>query len=105
MNDISTRKASADPDAGRKLVKELHQVKSDRRKEAFGNSAPVLIVKGLWLFAEGTALLVTSIYAIYQGHYGSLPVWGRTGLTIAGVLVLIPAAILLSKFFRKAAQA
>lgn len=103
MNDISVKRQ--DPNTGKNLVKELHQVKSDRRKAAFGNSAPVLIVKGVWIFAEGTALLVTSLYAIYQGHYGDLPTWGRTGLTIAGVLVLIPAAILLSKFFRKAAQA
>jgi hypothetical protein len=89
------------------LVKELHAVKANRRKAAIDNfiDTPVLVVKGLWLFAEGVSLLITSLYAIYQGHYAELPVWGRDALTVAGVLVLIPGALLLARFFRNASKA
>jgi hypothetical protein len=87
------------------VVKQLHKISADKRKAAFKTFPVVEAVRGFWLFAEGTALLVTSLYAIYQGHYGDLPVWGKDILTVAGVLVLVPAALLLAKFFRAAAKA
>jgi hypothetical protein len=86
-------------------IKELHKITAARDKATFRNFPIVEIIRGFWLFAEGTALLVTSLYAIYQGHYGDLPVWGKYLLTVAGVLVLVPAALLLAKFFRAAAKA
>jgi hypothetical protein len=85
--------------------KELVQALRDKKKQDFRtgvkNSTPVLVIKGIWMFAEGMALIVTSLYAIRQGHYAHLPSWGGYALTIAGVLVLVPAAVLLSKFFRR----
>ena len=87
------------------LTQELHEAGNKRTKDALVNSTPILVVRGLWLFAEGAALLITSLYAIYQGHYGDMPNWGQYILTVAGVLVLIPAALLLAKFFRAASKA
>lgn len=89
---------------GEKLVEALDKVKTNRRKEAFRQSTPVLVVKGFWIFAEGTAQLGMALFAIYQGRYGNFPVWGAYALTIAGVLVLVPAALLLANFFRQAAK-
>lgn len=79
----------------------------DRKKfvENVKNSTPVLVIKGAWIFAEGVSLLIASLFAIYSGLYGELPIWGRYGLIISGSFVLIPAALLISKFFRNAAKA
>lgn len=78
----------------------LKAARAQRRQTAINNNSVIQALKGLWIFAEGVSLVVTSLYAIYQGHYGTLPTWGADILTVAGVLVLVPAAILLSKFFR-----
>lgn len=86
------------------VVDEIHDMQKSKRKGVFGNSAPVLVAKGLWLFAEGTAQLSLALFAIYQAHYGNYPLWGKYGLTVAGVLVLVPAALLLARFFRQAAK-
>lgn len=86
-------------------IQDIKDMQKNKRKEAFQNSTPVLVAKGLWLFAEGTAQLTMALFAIYQAHYGHYPLWGKYGLTVAGVLVLVPAALLLAKFFRQAAKA
>ena len=90
---------------GKELVKQLKETTKNEQKRAILNSAPVLMIKGIWLFAEGVGLLICSLYAIYQGHYAALPNWGAIILTVAGALVLVPAAVLLSKFFRSVAKA
>lgn len=78
----------------------LKAARTQRRQDAIKNNSFIQALKGLWIFAEGVSLVITSLYAIYQGHYGNIPTWGADILTVAGVLVLVPAAILLSKFFR-----
>lgn len=82
------------------VVDEIHELQNKRFKEALRHWPVVELAHGLWVFAEGVALMVTSLYAIYQAHYGHLPIWGRYGLTVAGALVLVPAAAILGKFFR-----
>ena len=82
------------------IKEDLKTVKQQKRHDALASNSFVQALKGLWIFAEGVSLVITSLYAIYQGHYGALPTWGADVLTVAGVLVLVPAAILLSKFFR-----
>lgn len=86
------------------ITKEREAKERKAIKQKIGQSAPVLVLKGLYLFTEGAALLITALFAIYSGRYGTLPEWGATILTAAGVLVLVPAAILLAKFFRQAAN-
>ena len=85
---------------GKVLVEDIHKLQAKRSKQVIMISAPVQVVKGIWVFAEGIALLITSLYAIDQAHYGHAPLWGKYILTVAGVLVLLPAAHLLGKFFR-----
>jgi len=82
------------------LSEELSEVKKQKRHEAINNNSVVQAIKGLWLFAEGSALIVTAVYAIYQGWNSNLPAWGSDVLMVSGVLVLVPAGILLGKFFR-----
>lgn len=89
---------------GAELVKDLQKLRADRLKKSVLTSTPFLILKGLWVFAEGVALMVTSLTAIYIGHYGHGNLAWRYALTIAGVLVLLPAAHLLSKFFRSVGE-
>lgn len=86
------------------ITKEREQREKKAIKDKVKQSAPVQIVKGFYNFTEGTALLVTALFAIYQGYYGTYPNWGAYVLMVSGALVLVPAAILLSKFFRAAAQ-
>lgn len=90
---------------GEKLVDDLKNLKANKKKDKFINSTPVLVIRGIWLFAEGASLIVTSVFAIHQAHFETLPTWGSYSLTIAGVLVLVPAGLLLSKFFRGVAKA
>ncbi len=85
---------------GTEAVAELKEMKKQRRKDAFKENGLIQAVKGLWIFAEGAALVITSLFAIYQGRYGTRPTWGKDILIVSGVLVLVPAAVLLSKFFR-----
>lgn len=94
----------SDSNEGKEVIKQIHVKQKSDFRESVKNSTPVLILKGIWLFAEGSALLITSLFAIYQAHYGVYPAWGKYALTIAGVLVLVPAALLLAKFFRSAAK-
>lgn len=82
------------------LSEELKDVKKTKRQEAISNNSVVQAVKGLWLFAEGSALIVTAVYAIYQGWNSTMPAWGSDVLMVSGVLVLVPAGILLGRFFR-----
>lgn len=95
---------SQEQDEAKDLNKQLHKMNKNDFWSGVRNSAPVLIVKGIWMFAEGTALVAVSSYAIYQGHYAHLPKWGSYALTIAGVLVLVPAGMLLGRFFRNVAK-
>lgn len=90
---------------GKKLVNELHSMQRKSFIENIKKSTPYLIAKGLWVFAGGLALLITSLYAIYQAHYTHMPIWGHWTLTVAGVLVIVPAAILLGKFFTNVGKA
>lgn len=82
------------------LSDELKEAHKEQRKEKIQNSAFVLTIKGLWTFAEGAALIITSVFSIYQAYYGNFPQWGQYALIVSGALVLVPAGILLSKFFR-----
>lgn len=86
---------------GQEIIAETHKAGKEARKQKFAHSAPVLIVKGFFNFTEGLALLITALFSIHQGYYGTYPKWGAYTLMIAGAAVLIPAAILLSRFFRK----
>lgn len=86
---------------GEALVKDLHDMQKKDTLDSFKNLPLVQMVKGLFTFTEGVALLVTSLYAIYQGHYADLPKWGAYALTVSGAFVLVPAAMILGKFFRK----
>lgn len=86
------------------ITKEREQREKKAVKDKLKQSAPVQLVKGFYNFTEGSALLITALFAIHQGYYGTYPQWGAYSLMIAGALVLVPAAILLSKFFRAAAQ-
>lgn len=86
------------------IEKEIQAKKNNQTKRKLANSALVLTIKGLWTFAEGAALLVTSLFAIYQAYNSNYPSWGQYTLIVSGVLVLVPAALLLSKFFRNAAR-
>lgn len=79
----------------------LKAARAQRRQNAINNNSVIQALKGLWIFAEGVSLVVTSLYAIYQGRYGNIPTWGADVLMVAGVLVLVPAATLLSSFFRR----
>lgn len=72
--------------------------------EKLKESAPVLVIKGAWTLAEGASLLICSAFAIYQGWYMNLPNWGSYVLIVAGVLVAVPAGILLGAFCRRAAR-
>lgn len=83
------------------IREDLKNLRQQRRRQAFYDSPFVQGLKGLWIFAEGSALVVTSLFSIYQGRYGHYPAWSRDVLMVAGVLVVVPAAILLSKFFRQ----
>ena len=87
------------------IQQEIKDKKRELLKEKVNNSTPVLVLKGLWTFSEGTALLITSVYALYQAYTQSYPTWGQDVLIVSGVLVLYPAALLLSKFFRAAGKA
>lgn len=87
------------------VIQEIHEKQRADRKEKFANSAFVLTLKGIWTFAEGASLLVTSGFSLYQAYNHALPTWGQYILIVSGVLVLVPAALLLSKFFRNAARA
>lgn len=87
------------------IEKEIKAKKAEATKQKLANSSLVLTVKGLWTFAEGAALLVTSAYAIYQAYNSPMPEWGQYVLLASGALVLVPAAILLSKFFRAVGKA
>jgi hypothetical protein len=89
---------------GTELVGDLNKLQSKRLKSNIANSAPVLIARGLWVFTEGVALLVTSLYAIYQARHGHTAQWAAYVLTVSGVLVLLPAAHLLSRFFRQVGE-
>jgi len=89
----------------KKLSAELKEVKKARERQALKDSPVYQFVHGLWVFAEGVALLVTAVYAIYQSHYAHLPMWGRDVLVVSGALVLVPAGILLGKFFRQVGKA
>lgn len=86
------------------ITKEREAKERKALKEKMKQSAPVQLVKGFYNFTEGSALLVTALFAIHQGYYGTYPNWGAYTLMVSGALVLVPAAILLSKFFRAAAQ-
>lgn len=83
------------------IKEDLDKLKKTKRQTAIKSNPAIQAFKGLWMFLEGTALVITSLYAIYQGRYGTLPNWGAYILIIAGVLVLVPAGILLSGFFRR----
>lgn len=87
------------------IGQEIKEAQKQRRKEQFANSGLVLTVKGLWTFAEGAALLITSVYAIYQAWTQNYAVLWQDVLLASGALVLVPAAILLSKFFRAVGKA
>lgn len=87
------------------IQQEISDKKRTALKERVSNSAPVQIVKGLWTFAEGSALLITSTFAIYQAYTQSYAKVWQVALIVAGALVLVPAAILLSKFFRAVGKA
>lgn len=89
---------------GVEVVKELHRLKTDRLKNSIHTSTPFLVAKGIWIFAEGAALMITSLTCIYIGHYGHGNLAWRYALSIAGVLVLLPAAALLSRFFRSVGE-
>lgn len=84
---------------GKELVKDIKKLEKKRFWQPFTD-----VVHGMWIFAEGVSLLVTSLFAIYQAHYSELPTWGAYGLYVAGAFVLVPAALVLAKFFRKVAQ-
>lgn len=85
---------------GAETVKAAHDNARKQSLIKLKQSTPILVVKGLWLFAEGAALLITSLYAIFQGYKGDLPQWGGYILLVSGALVLVPASLLLGKFFR-----
>lgn len=95
----------SDSNEGKEVIKQIHVKQKSDFRESVKNSTPVLVLKGIWMFAEGTAQLGLGLFAVYQAKYGSFPMWGKYGLTIAGVLILVPAALLLAKFFRGAAKA
>jgi hypothetical protein len=101
----SIGKGKMSKNEGEQLVSDLNKSERNQTVESVKNFPLVQMVKGLWLFAEGVALLTVSIFAIYQAHFGHFQVWGKYSLTIAGVLVLVPAAILLGKFFRNVGKA
>lgn len=86
-------------------IQDIKDAQKAKRKEAFYSSTPVLVVKGFWTFAEGSALLITSVFTLYQALTQNYPVWAQDVLIVSGVLVLYPAALLLSKFFRAAGRA
>jgi len=86
------------------IEKEIKAKKAELAKDRLAHSAFVLTIKGLWTFAEGTALLVTSLFALYQAYTQAYPAWGQDVLIVSGAFVLVPAALLLSKFFRNAAR-
>lgn len=87
------------------IQQEIKTKKRELFKEKVNNSTPVLVLKGLWTFAEGSALLITSVFTLYQALTQNYPVWAQDVLIVSGVLVLYPAALLLSKFFRAAGRA
>lgn len=86
---------------GKEFINDLNKIENKRVKKAFANSAPVLIAKGIWLFAEGFAQLGAAVFMAYEGHFGHFPTWGKYLLNIAAALILVPAALLLAKFFRR----
>lgn len=86
------------------IEKEIKAKKAEATKQKLANSSLVLTIKGLWTFAEGAALLITSTFAIYQAYNQPMVSWAQYTLIVSGVLVLVPAALLLSKFFRNAAR-
>jgi hypothetical protein len=90
---------------GVETIKSIHRLQADKRKQTFRELPIVCVARGLWIFAEGIAQLGLALFAIYQAKYGHFPVWGKYGLVIAGALVLVPAAALLSRFFRNVGKA
>lgn len=86
-------------------IQDIKDAQKAKRKEAFYSSTPVLVVKGFWTFAEGSALLITSLFALYQAFNQNYAVVYQDVLIVAGVLVLYPAALMLSRFFRAAGKA
>lgn len=89
---------------GKELIDNIKQDRKERQKAAMLNSTPVLVLKGAWTLAEGASLLLCSVFALYQGWYMNLPTWGSYVLIVAGVLVAVPAGILLGAFCRRAAR-
>lgn len=89
---------------GKELLNAIKQDRKERQKAAMLNSTPVLVLKGAWTLAEGASLMICSAFAIYQGWYMNLPTWGSYVLIVAGVLVAVPAGILLGAFCRRAAR-
>lgn len=88
-----------------KLVSDLNKMEKTRTVESIKNFPLVQIIKGMWLFSEGSALMIVSLFAIYEAHYHEKQHATQYVLTVAGVLVLVPAAALLSKFFRNVGKA
>jgi hypothetical protein len=91
--------------AGEELVRDLHEIKNGKLKQSVRSNPLVCIARGAWIFAEGTAQLGGALFMVWQGRYGHFPQWGRTTLTVAGVLILVPAGWLLGKFFRSVGEA
>jgi hypothetical protein len=89
---------------GKDLVKSIKAKQKEQKMNKVKQFPFIQALKGIWLFAEGVALLVTSLYAIYQARYENLPQWGAYALTVSGVLVLVPATVMLAKYFRKLGQ-
>lgn len=90
---------------GETLVKELHAMKWTHFKEALYNQPLTCVLRGLWVFCEGTSLVVLSLFAIYMAHNQSTwPLAWRWVLSVAGVFVLVLAAPLLARFFRSVGE-
>lgn len=85
---------------GQQLVQDLKAKENKDFRDSVANSSLVLVCKGLWLFAEGASALGLAAFGIYQAHFGNYAHLWRYILTIAGVVVLVPAAVLLGRFFR-----
>jgi hypothetical protein len=89
---------------GKELTASIKAKQKEQKMNNIKQFPFIQAIKGIWLFAEGVALLVTSLYAIYQARYEDIPQWGAYALTVSGVLVLVPATVMLAKYFRKLGQ-
>lgn len=86
-------------DQGKELVKDIKTMQKQKALQPVKE-----FLNGVWVFSEGVALLTTALFTLYQARYTEMPVWGAYTLTVAAALVLVPAAMLLGKFFLRAGK-